>query len=175
MSEPTTLASWAAAIAAALRARGCDPAPLFAQAGLDDAATGTAGMRFPVRGMTRLWQLAVAATADPAFALDVPRYVRPATLHALGQSLRASLSLEDALLRMARYSRLVTDSAELALTCRTCGPASLRCVLRLPGPLQRATQSARLRSREAAGAAVQRRSATRAQLRRRSGRVPGAL
>lgn len=115
MSEPTTLASWAAAIAGALRARGCDPAPLFAQAGLDYAATAMAGMRFPVRGMTRLWQLAVATTADPAFALDVPRYVRPATLHALGQSLRASLSLEDALLRMARYSRLVTDGAELAL------------------------------------------------------------
>lgn len=115
MPEPTTLASWAAAIAAALRTRGCDPEPLFAQAGLDYGATEAPGMRFPVRGMTLLWHLAVAATADPAFALDVPRHVRPATLHALGQSLRASLSLEDALLRMARYSRLVTDGAELAL------------------------------------------------------------
>lgn len=115
MSEPTTLASWAAAIAAALRERGCDAPALFAAAGLDYAATSTPGARFPVRDMTRLWQLAIAATGDPAFGLEVPRHVQPATMHVLGLSLRASPTLGDALLRMARYSRLVTDGADIQL------------------------------------------------------------
>ncbi len=115
MPEPTTLASWAAAIAAALQTRGCNVAGLLQQAGLDPAAMHTPGARYPVRAMTRLWQLAVAATGDPAFALEVPRHVQPTTLHVLGLALRASRSLEDALLRMARYSRLVTDGAEVVL------------------------------------------------------------
>jgi AraC-like DNA-binding protein len=115
VSEPTTLASWAAAIAAALRVRGCDAPALFAAAGLDYAATKTPGARFPVRDMTRLWQLAIDATGDPAFGLEVPRHVRPATMHVLGLSLRASPTLGDALLRMARYSRLVTDGADIQL------------------------------------------------------------
>lgn len=115
MPEPTTLASWAAAIAAALHARGCEVATLFRQAGLDPAAMDTPGARYPVRGMTQLWERAVTASGDAAFALEVPRHVRPATLHVLGLALRASATLEDALLRTARYSRLVTDGAEILL------------------------------------------------------------
>lgn len=115
MPEPTTLATWAAAIARALQARGCDAPALFAQAGLDYARREESGARYPLRSMTRLWQLAVAATGDPAFALDLPRQVQPATLNALGLSLRYSPTLQDALLRMARYSRIVSDAVDIAL------------------------------------------------------------
>lgn len=114
MSEPTTLATWAAAIAGALRARRVDADALLTQAGLDPALIHKPGARFPTRGMTRFWNLAVQAT-EPALALEVPRHVRPTTMHALGLSLRASRTLEDALLRMARYSRLVTDAADIAI------------------------------------------------------------
>lgn len=114
MSEPTTLATWAAAIAAALRARQIDAQALLTSAGLDPSLLHRQGARYPTRGMTRFWQLAVQAT-EPALALEVPRHVQPATMHALGLSLRASRTLEDALLRMARYSRLVTDAADIVL------------------------------------------------------------
>lgn len=115
LPEPTTLATWAAAIGRALQARDCDAAMLFAQAGLDYTIRDQPEARFPLRGMTRLWQLAVATTGDPAFALELPRQVRPDTMHALGLSLAASPTLEDALLRMARYSRIVSDAADIAL------------------------------------------------------------
>jgi AraC-like DNA-binding protein len=114
MSEPTTLATWAAAIAAALHARGVDATALLQQAGLDPALLHKPGARYPVRAMTRYWELAVLAT-DDALPLSVPRHVQPATMHALGLSLRASRSLNDALLRMARYSRLVTDAADISI------------------------------------------------------------
>lgn len=64
--------------------------------------------------MTRFWQLAIDAT-EPALALDVPDHVQPQTMHALGASLAASRSIEEALLRIARYSRLVTDAADIVL------------------------------------------------------------
>ncbi len=115
MSEPTTLATWAAAIADALRARGCDASQLLTRAGLDPGKLAEPGARYPLRGMTQLWNLAIAASGDPAFALEVPHHVRPGTMHALGHSLRASSHLLDALLRMARYSRLVTDAADIAI------------------------------------------------------------
>lgn len=114
MSEPTTLTSWAAAVAGALQARGIDAAALLTRAGLDPALLHRPGARYPTRGMTRFWELAVEAT-DPALPLSVPRQVQPATMHALGLSLRASRTLGDALLRMARYSRLVTDAADIAI------------------------------------------------------------
>lgn len=115
LPEPTTLATWAAAIARALQARGCDAPALFAQAGLDYARREEPEARYPLRGMTRLWQLAVTATGDPAFALDLPKQVQPGTLHALGPALVISPSLYDGLLRLARYSRIVSDAAHIAL------------------------------------------------------------
>lgn len=115
LPEPTTIASWAAAIARALQARGCDAPALFAQAGLDYARREEPEARYPLRGMTRLWDLARAATGDPAFALELPRHVQPGTLHALGLALRVSPSLQDGLQRLARYSRIVSDAVDIAL------------------------------------------------------------
>lgn len=114
MREPTTLSSWAAAIAAALHAHGIDARSLLLQAGLDPEQVGLPGARYPARAMTHFWQLAVDAT-HPALSLEVPAYVQPDTMHALGESLQASRTLEEALLRMARYARLVTDAADMVL------------------------------------------------------------
>ena len=114
MAEPSTLTTWAAAIAAALQARGIDAGLLVQQAGLDPALLGKAGARYPTRGMTRFWELAVRAT-DASLPLEVPRYVQPQTMHVLGLSLRASRTLGEAMLRMTRYSRLVTDAADIAI------------------------------------------------------------
>jgi AraC-like DNA-binding protein len=118
MAEPTTLSSWAAAVAAALRDRGVDAQVLLQQAGLDPALIDRPGARYPTRGMTRFWALAIAAT-EPALTLDVPDHVQPQTMHALGAALAASRSVEDALLRIARYSRLVSDAADIVLEIDT--------------------------------------------------------
>lgn len=113
----TTLTSWARAIRKALDAAGVDSARLFADAGLDIAALADATARYPVARTNRLWQLAVQATGDPAFALTVARQSGMLTFHALGYSLSASATLREAFARLIRYFKVVSDGAELQFDC----------------------------------------------------------
>ena len=121
--DPTSLTSWGLAIARALESRGVSAPALFAQAGLDFGALNDPEARYPVRGETRLWELAVAATADPCFGVEVARHTSPTTFHALGLSLTASGSLREAFDRIVRYYRLVSNGATIRFedrgeTCR---------------------------------------------------------
>jgi AraC-like DNA-binding protein len=114
MKQTTTaLTSWAKAIRKALDAAGVDSARLFAEAGLDRAALDDPNARYSVDATTRLWRLAVAATADEAFGLTVAQHVNQTTFHALGYSLIASNTLREAFERILRYFRLVSDAADL--------------------------------------------------------------
>lgn len=116
MSEDaTTINTWAIALVRTLDARGCAGRALLVEAGLDPALLGDPNGRVPVSGMVRLWRLAVAATGDPCLGLKVAAYVQPATFHSLGLALLASQTLEDALLRSARYSRIVSNAVEVRI------------------------------------------------------------
>jgi AraC-like DNA-binding protein len=113
--SPTSLSSWGLAIRNALESRGIDGADLFQKAGLDVAALADPLARYPLAATTRLWRLAVEATGDPAFGIEVARHARPTYFHALGFSLAASGSLAEAFERIVRYFRLVSDAAEMTL------------------------------------------------------------
>lgn len=117
LNQATTLTSWARAIRKALEAAGIDAARLFAEAGLDIAALADPQARYPVARTNRLWQLAVQATGDPAFALAVARQSGVTSFHALGYSLIASTTLREAFERLTRYFRVVSDGAELRFDC----------------------------------------------------------
>jgi AraC-like DNA-binding protein len=65
---------------------------------------------------TRLWQIAVQASRDPAIGLRVSRFVSPTTFHALGYALVASDSLREVFERIVRYHPVVSDALELQLT-----------------------------------------------------------
>lgn len=115
MHSPTSLSSWGLAIRSALDARGVDGVELFRKAGLDVEALADPLARYPLAATTRLWRLAVEATGDPCFGIEVARHARPTYFHALGFSLAASGSLADAFERIVRYFRLVSDAAEMTL------------------------------------------------------------
>ncbi len=115
MHSPTSLTSWGLAIRSALESRGVDADELFREAGLDVSALSNPLARYPLAATTRLWRLAVEATGDPAFGLEVARHTRPTYFHALGFSLAASGSLTEAFERIVRYFRLVSDAADMAL------------------------------------------------------------
>jgi len=112
---PSTLTSWALLIHRALSARAIDSGPLFRSAGLDPERMEDPNARYPVAQMQRLWALAIAATGDECFGLEVAQAWHPTTFHALGYSALASETLREALSRAARYSQVVTTGARLEL------------------------------------------------------------
>ena len=81
VSQNTTMATWAGAISRALRNVGVDDQRLFADAGIDHALVNNPAQRIPVADMTRLWNLAVAESGDPAFGLSVAQHVNLTTFH----------------------------------------------------------------------------------------------
>lgn len=109
------IASWAVAVAEALDARGVDSRAVFAEADIDLADAREPSARFPSDRMSRVYELAEAATGDPAFGLSVAQYVHPTSLHALGYSLYASRTMESFCRRIVRYFRFVTTNASTHL------------------------------------------------------------
>lgn len=116
MTEPTSLASWTRALRKQLDALGLDSTALCQQAGLDPQLMDDPNARYPLSGTTRLWEIAVQVSGDPAIGLRVSRFVSPTTFHALGYALVASGSLREVFERIVRYHQVVSDALELELT-----------------------------------------------------------
>lgn len=107
-NEPSTIASVAHLIAEVLRTHyNVDPAPLFAQAGLDAELLDQPGTRYPRSNMMELWRIAAETTGDPCIGLTIGLKVRTTSFHALGHAWLASHTLLGALQRLARYYRVI--------------------------------------------------------------------
>jgi AraC-like DNA-binding protein len=120
-AEPTTLASWTRALRKQLDALGLDSAALCRQAGLEPSLLDDPNARCPLSATTRLWQLAVETSGDPALGLKTSQFVSATTFHALGYALNASSSLREVFERIVRYHLVVSDALELEL--RECADA----------------------------------------------------
>lgn len=114
-ADITTLSSVAALIAQTLRSCGCDPAPLFAAAGIDMADATDPNIRISTVRMQTLWHLAVEKTGIPEFGLVAVNQFQPAVLQGLGFAWLASNSLDDALGRLVRYSRIINVLPDFSL------------------------------------------------------------
>jgi AraC-like DNA-binding protein len=132
MPEITTLGSVAGLIATTLRARGCDPEPLFVEAGLDLDRSSNPNARFPMLRMQQLWRRAVEATGDPCLGLAAARGFQPAMLHGLGLAWLVSDTLLDAFGRLVRYARLINNALSFRLEEH---PDSIDLIAVLPEPL----------------------------------------
>ncbi|WPP00109.1 AraC family transcriptional regulator [Pseudomonas sp. HR96] len=110
MSEVTTLASWTHALRRQLDALGLDSAALCANAGIEQPLLDETNACHPLAATTRLWQLAVQASGDPAIGLRVSRFVSPSTFHGLGYGLVASDNLREVFERIVRHHQVVGDA-----------------------------------------------------------------
>lgn len=128
---PTTIASWANVVCAAIDARGVDSAELLRQANISSDSLADPEGRIPVSKMSQLWALAVEATGDESFGLSVPNHIRPTTFHALGFSLMVSTSLRDAWLRTQRYYQVVSNVLEIQI--QHGNSESALCYVKIPG------------------------------------------
>lgn len=107
IAEATTISSVAGLIEKALRTYGCDPEPLFAEAGIDCSVSCDPGARIPTTSLQALWKASVEATNDPGFGLTAAEQFQPAAMHGLGFAWLASDTLRDAFERLVRFSRFL--------------------------------------------------------------------
>lgn len=113
--DATSLASAELLLWKALDAHGVDAGALFERAGVDPAKMQDPDARYSGPEALRLWELAVEAAKDPCLGLSLVRYWHPSSLHALGFAWMASASVKDALERLVRYFRILTNAEELSL------------------------------------------------------------
>lgn len=99
----------------ALRESGIEPEPLMLQAGLNPASFSKPEQRLPQEASTRFWQLAAETIDDESLGLWVSRYSSHTTFHALGYAFMASRSLADAMRRMVRYDKMISDVVKVQL------------------------------------------------------------
>jgi len=116
--QSSTIATWAAAVERALNSYHCSEdavEDLFSKLAIDRSRLMDANYRIPVVVMTKLWRSAVVMTGDDAFALRVAESVSPTTFYALGYAAMASKNFVEAVNRVIRNARLVSDIANLKL------------------------------------------------------------
>jgi AraC-like DNA-binding protein len=110
--EPSTLAMTTNLLAASLREEYfMDPAPVFAEAGLDVNKVLTPQCRYPLSQVAELWQAAKAATDDPLIGLKTGWYATPTDFYAFGFSWLASGTLLDGMQRLCRYYQTLSTAA----------------------------------------------------------------
>ena len=114
-SQPSTIGGYTKAIAAALTHYGADAAAVFAAADVSLSLGNDPLNRLPSGSVARLFKACVEATGDPYFGLTVSRFIQFSTLHALGHALAASDTLLDFCKRLARYFRVLSQSAVFTL------------------------------------------------------------
>lgn len=102
------MGSHARAVARTLDAIGIDSATLFATAGINRELGNDPMSRLPAEAVTRLYRACVEASGDPYFGLAVARHASLANMHALGQGLAVSATLDDFCHRLERYVGLVS-------------------------------------------------------------------
>jgi AraC-like DNA-binding protein len=114
--QKTVLASWTATVVWALQSNGHDGLALASAAGIDPDELDDHNGRIPLANTTKLWQLAVQATGDPCFGLEVARHVRPSTFGGLSVGVVSSSSFREALERLGRFQSVVlSPSGEVIL------------------------------------------------------------
>jgi AraC-like DNA-binding protein len=110
MSKQATSAVWVRAIAEMLAAECLDAKGMLAAAGIDPAAVDAPGARVPTEKISRLWEIAVERSGNPAIGLAQSQVVRPASFDVVGYTMMSCANLRDAFERLVRYLRILSDA-----------------------------------------------------------------
>lgn len=111
----TSSCSWVRGVVGLFAAEGVDVARLFEEAGMDAARLERAEERFEVDEVSRLWELAVAWSGQPALGLDRALAARHINFDVVGYAMLASPSLRAALEGLARSMAVISDAASFEL------------------------------------------------------------
>ena len=107
---------WVKGVVEALTAAGLDVTALLDEAHLAAAALSDPDSRFPTESVSRLWQLAVVRSGNPAIGLLNANDPRPASFDVVGYTMMSSANLLGVLARLVRYVSIVSDAASFTVT-----------------------------------------------------------
>jgi AraC-like DNA-binding protein len=116
MTKRTTSAVWVRGIAEMLAAEGLDVPGLLAAAGIDAAALEAPGARLATEKISRLWELAVERSGNPAIGLAQHQVVRPASFDVVGYTMMSCANLRGAFERLTRYLLILSDALTMTLS-----------------------------------------------------------
>ena len=116
MSKGTTAAIWVKGIAEMLTAEGMDTRGLLVAAGIDPAALDAPGARLSTEKISRLWELAVERSGNPALGLAQHQVVRPASFDVVGYTMLSSTNLRGAFERLVRYLLILSDALAMTIS-----------------------------------------------------------
>jgi AraC-like DNA-binding protein len=116
MGKLTTAAIWVKGIAEMLAAEGLDARALLVAAGIDPAALDAPGARLPTEKISRLWELAVERTGNPAIGLAQHHVARPASFDVVGYAMMSCADLRGAFERLIRYLLILSDALTMTMS-----------------------------------------------------------
>jgi AraC-like DNA-binding protein len=116
MSKRTTSAAWVRGVADMLAAEGLDVPTLFAAAGIDPAALEVPGARVQTERVSRLWELAVERSRNPAIGLAQHHIARPASFDVVGYAMMSCADLRAAFERLIRYLVIISDTFTMTMS-----------------------------------------------------------
>jgi AraC-like DNA-binding protein len=116
MSKRTTSAVWVKGTMEMLAAEGLDPRVLLAAAGIDAAALDAPGARIPTEQISRLWEVAVERSGNPALGLAQHHIARPASFDVVGYAMMSCADLRSAFERLIRYLIILSDAFTMTLS-----------------------------------------------------------
>jgi AraC-like DNA-binding protein len=116
MTKWATSAVWVKGITEALAAKGLDVRALLAAAEIDPAELDAPGARVATEKISRLWELAVERSGNPAIALAEHRVARPASFDVVGYTMMSCADLRAAYERLRRYMLILSDALTMTLS-----------------------------------------------------------
>ena len=94
-----------------------DAKVIFEHAGLDTSQLHNPAYRYADDQISRLWELTLKCTQNECIGIKVAQHIHPTTLNALGFAWLSSATLLEALNRLVRFYKIVTDTDKLELVC----------------------------------------------------------
>ncbi len=116
MSKRATSAVWVRSTVDMLAAEGLNVSALLAAAKIDPAALDVPGARLPTDQISRLWELAVEQSGNPAIGLAQYDVARPASFDVVGYAMMSCADLRAAFERLIRYMLILSDALTMTLS-----------------------------------------------------------
>ncbi len=98
-----------------IKANGLNPGSLFEQGGIDPGLLNNPQARIACFKINTLWEIVSQKIPDACFAIHAGEHWHPSYLNALGYTWLVSSTLKESLEKLARYSKIISESTIVSL------------------------------------------------------------